>query len=62
MGKPSQYQTVWVWDISCCFLPQHDQDWYNVPRDHVNWGKALNEVSIVMYHDSGTITITMVLG
>ncbi|KOC18405.1 putative cytochrome P450 [Aspergillus flavus AF70] len=23
--------------------PQHYQDWYNVPRDHLNWGKAVNQ-------------------
>ncbi|KAB8276264.1 cytochrome P450 [Aspergillus minisclerotigenes] len=23
--------------------PEHYRDWYNVPRDHVNWGKAVNQ-------------------
>lgn len=29
--------------------PQHYQDWSNVPRDHVNWGKAINQVSTMVY-------------
>lgn len=42
--------------------PQQYQDWYNVPRDHLNWGKAVNQVSTMIYHHSCTITVPIVLG